>query len=152
MKRIRKGKKKLILILLITLLTISAIILTINIINKKKKETELPENPTITELPETTYSDMKVNNIAMELRKGNTSSGGDETVITFDVHNTTNQKVEAQFFNVILLDSNNNIIGKKMTYITEKEVGEVQQEHVAYKGDLTATTQIKLEKVENSKK
>lgn len=152
MKRIRKGKKKLILILVITLLTISAIILTINIINKKKNESKLPEKEQIRELPETTYSNMKVNNIAMELRKGNTSDGGDETVITFDVHNTTNQKVEAQFFNVILLDSDNNIIGRKIAYITEKEVGEIQQEHVVYKGDLTATTQIKLEKVENSKK
>lgn len=144
MKKMRKGKKML-LIALIVLVVILAIVLVVNIVNKITEKPEVPEKPVIVQLPETTYSNMQVENIVMELLKGNSQDGRDETLLTFDIRNTTDKKVESQFFEAVLIGADENIIDTmKHNYIQELEVGETHRVNVVYKGDATGTTQIKL--------
>lgn len=146
MKKIRKGKKT----LLIILAAIVAIIVIFFIVKAVKDNSGQHEDPTqdepiVQQLPETTYSSMQVKNIVMELLKGNAQDGGDETVVTFEIHNTTDKKVESQFFEAVLIGSEENIIARMPhNLIQSLEVGEVHRINVVYKGDLTATTQIKL--------
>lgn len=144
MKKIRKGKKMLLIILAVVVVVI-AIVLIAKVVNKQPQQPETPETPVIVQLPETTYSDMEVRNIVMELLKGNAQDGGDQTLVTFEICNTTNSKVEAQSYETVLIGADENIIAK-MPYnpVKELEVGEVQRVNVVYEGDLTATTQIKL--------
>jgi len=144
MKKIRKGKKILLLLLLIVVVVV-AVILIVNIVNKLPGTQQPEEVQTIIPLPETTYSDMQVKNIVMELLKGNAQDGGDETVVTFEIHNTTPNKVESQSFEAVLIGADENIIARMpYNYIQSLEVGEVHRINVVYKGDLTATTHIKL--------
>lgn len=144
MKKIRKNQKRLLLVLLIVVVITIAIFLIVKVVNKKPEEPEIPEIPQVTELPETTYSGMQVKNIVMELKKGNAQDGEDETDITFDIINTTENKVENKYFEVVLFDKNENEIGRMRNYIGTIEVGETFQMSSIYHGDMTATVQIKL--------
>ena len=143
MKKIRKGKKTLLILLAIIAVIIITVIITVVVKNVQKQPNE-PEEQVIIQLPETTYSDMQVKNIVMELLKGNAQDGGEETVVTFEIHNTTNKKVESQFFEAVLIGSDENVIARMPhNYIQSLDVGQVHRINVVYKGDLTATKQIK---------
>ena len=141
MKKMRKGKK-ILLISLIVLIAAIAIVLIIKNVGKMQHETpEVPEEAPVILLPETTYSDMQVKNIQMEYLKDN-----DQTMITMDIFNTTSNKVEKEHFDAILIGSNENVLGQLQTYISSLEPGEQCSVSVIYKGDLTETTHIKLKK------
>ncbi len=148
MKKIRKNQKRFLLVLLIAVVVIITIVFIIKNVNKRPGGTEMPETPEtpqITELPETTYSGMEVKNVTMELKKENTQYGADETDITFNVYNTTENIVENKFFTIVLIDSNDNEIARMPGNRIEKlEVGEMCQMSSICEGDMTATTQIKL--------
>ena len=140
MKKIRKGKKML-LILLAVVIAIIAIVLIVNIVNKSG-QTELPEEkPIIIPLPETTYSDMQVKNIEMEYLKNN-----NETMVTMEIHNTTTNTVEKENLDAMLIGADENVLGKIQTYIKKLSPGEQYDISVILRGDLTAATQIKLVK------
>lgn len=144
MKKMRKGKKML-LIILAVIVAIIAIVLIVKLVNRDSKEPGAEETPVVIQLPETTYSDMKVENIVMELLKENAQDGKDETLVTFDIRNTTTNKVQSQFFEAVLIGADENIIARMPhNHIQELEVGQTHRVNVVYKGDLTATTQIKL--------
>lgn len=140
MKKIRKGKK-LLLILLIAIVVIVAVF----IVKKVVDESKTPESPTeqeqIVPLPEIIYSGMEVKNIYMEYLKEDSS-----TMITMEITNTTDKKVENEFFNAILIDADGNVLGQLPTSIATLAVGEQISVSVVYPGDWTATKQIKLEK------
>ena len=139
MKKMRKGKKML-LIGIIALIAIVLLVIIINkIVNKEPDPLENPEETPVIQLQETTYSGMEVRNIVMEYRKQY-----DETVISMDIYNTTDKKVEKQHFDAVLMNAKGDILGQKRTYIQSLEVGEQHGVTVAFKGDLTSTTQIKL--------
>ena len=138
MKKIRKGKKMLITILVAVVVIIAAVVI-INLIRKGFERPETPEEPTIIQLPDTTYSNMQVKNIQMEHLKA-----ANETVVTFEIHNTTEAKVENQHFDAYLIGADENVLGEMQTYIQELEVGQQHRVNVVFAGDLTATTQIKL--------
>lgn len=144
--RTRKKQKKLIMLVAAVIVAILAIILVASLVNKKtEQEPETPNEPIGVQLPETIYSEMQVKNIVMELLKGNAQDGTDETMISFEIVNTTENKVESQSFEAILMDADGNEIARMPhNYIQELEVGESQGFNVVYEGDLTATTQIKL--------
>lgn len=147
MKKIRKGKKML-LILLIAVLTIVAIIAIVNIIkNISHEEPEKPidDTPQIITLPETTYSDMEVKNVQMVLLKEN-SNGQDETKVSFNIHNTTSETVEDEKLDAILMGKNDEVLGTLTTDIDILKPGGAYNIQVILKGDLTATTHIKLVK------
>jgi len=139
MKKIRKGKKMLMIILAAVLLVV-AVIVIVNLINKRPTQTEIPEEkPEVIALPETTYSNMQVKNIEMEYLKNN-----NETMITMEIHNTTENTVEDEDLDAMLIGPNENVLGQIQTYIKKLSPGEQYDISVILKGDLTATTQVKL--------
>ena len=100
---------------------------------------ELPQDEPVMLLPETTYNDMQVKNIVMEYLKDN-----DQTMITMDVLNTTEDVVGEDHFDAILIGPDEEILAQLQTYIPTLQAGELCNISVVYGGDLTATTQIKL--------
>ena len=144
MNKMRKGKKMLLLILALIIIAV-AVIVIVSIVNKQQEgqETPIDETQAVIELPETTYSNMEVRNIAMEYLKNN-----NETMVSMEIHNTTQIKVEDENLTAILIDSNGNVLGEMPTWIQSLDVGELYEISVVLKGDLTATAQIKL--VENN--
>lgn len=139
MKKMRKGKKML-LIGLIAIIAIVLLVIIINkVVNKEPEPLENPEETPIFQLEETTYSGMEVRNIVMEYRKDR-----DETVISMDIFNTTQEKVEKQHFDAVLMNAKGDVLAQKRTYIQSLEIGEQHGVTVVYSGDLTSTAQIKL--------
>ena len=142
MKKIRKGKKLLMILLIAIVAIIAAVVIIINVVNK---EPETPETPIdeieVIPLPETTYEEMAVTDIYLEYLKND-----GKTMVTMEIQNTTNRKVENEHFNAILVDKDGKVLGQLPTFIEKLEVGETISVSVVYKGDLTSTTNIKLEK------
>ena len=138
MKKIRKGKKRLITLLAILIAVILLAIIVI-IIRKNITPKEPQNQNQIISLPETTYSDMKVQNIQMEYLEEN-----NQTIITMEINNTTANKVEKEKFDVVWLGENEEILGKIVTEIENLEVGEQHGLSVVLPGNLTKTKEIKL--------
>ena len=150
MKKIRKGKK-ILLIILMTIIVALAIFFIVKLVNKIQNEPGTQEEvPQVFSLPETVYSNMQVKNIVMELLKGNAQDGSDQTMVSFDIHNTTETPVQEQYFDAVLIGPDDSIIATmEHTYIQQLDVGQVHEVSLIYKGDLTATTKIKLIEKEN---
>lgn len=133
--------KKLLITLLIIVAIIVAIIFVINYFkNRNPEDPDISEKTPVIQLPDTTYSDMEVTNIAIEYRKQY-----NKTVLTFTMNNTTGKKVDNQFFTAILIGENDEILAKMdSVYIQELEIEQQHRLSVIYEGDVTATKQIKL--------
>lgn len=140
MKKIRKGKKMLLIILIAIIAIIATIVIT-NIVKNISSEPEVPidETAQVIPLPETTYSNMEVKNIQMEYLKNN-----DQTMVTMKIHNTTEKKVENERLDVVWIDQDEKILGQIETWIQKLDVGEQYEISVILDGDLTATKQVKL--------
>ena len=144
MKKVRKGKKMLITALIGVIVVIAIILIVVQVRKNNKPSTPTEEDNQVIALPKTTYSGMEVSNIYMEYLKDN-----NETMITMTVTNTTSQKVEKEVFNTILIGDKENVLGQMgYTTISNLDVGEQHNISVIYKGDLTGTKQIKLEKMQ----
>ena len=144
MKKVRKGKKMLITALIVVIVVIAIILIVVQVRKNNKPSTPTEEDNQVIALPKTTYSGMEVSNIYMEYLKDN-----NETMITMTVTNTTSQKVEKEVFNTILIGDKENVLGQMgYTTISNLDVGEHNNISVIYKGDLTGTKQIKLEKMQ----
>lgn len=144
MKKVRKGKKMLITTLIAIVVVIAIILIVVQVRKNNKPSTPTEEDNQVIALPKTTYSGMEVSNIYMEYLKDN-----NETMITMTVTNTTSQKVEKEVFNTILIGDKENVLGQMgYTTISNLDVGEQHNISVIYKGDLTGTKQIKLEKMQ----
>lgn len=145
MKKIRKGQKKILIILLAIILLVIATVFIVKFVNKQPQtpsEEEIEYEPII-QLPNITYSGMEVRNIQVKLLRDNDEGRG-ETVLSMEIHNTTSQKVENEKFTAILLGPDEEIIGQMPTSIKKLDVGEQSNTQVVLKGDLTAVKQIKL--------
>lgn len=144
MKKVRKGKKMLILISIAIILIIIVTLIVIKVIHKNDNTPDITgetaEQP-VFQLPETTYGEMQVKNIQMEYLKDN-----DETMVTMTIDNTTSDKVKDEKFNAILIGPDENVLGQMETLITKLDPNEQYNVSVVLKGDLTSTQQIKLEK------
>ena len=140
MKKIRKGKKMLITLFMAIIVIIIAVFVIKGIVNKTPGGVEQPEEtPQVIALPATTYSNMEVKNVQMEYLKKN-----NETMVTMEIHNTTENSVSEEKLDAILISKDENVLGQIQTYIKKLEPGEQYEISVVLKGDLTATTQIKL--------
>lgn len=144
MKKIRKGQKKILFILLAIILVVSAVVLITKLANKEPgtQNPEIEYEPII-QLPEISYSGMEVRNIQVKFLKDNDDGRG-ESVLSMEIHNTTNEKVVNEKFTAVLLGPNEEILGQMPASITELEVGEQFNTQVVLDGDLTAVKQIKL--------
>ena len=119
---------------------IASVLIVRNVVNKEPEQIPEETAPVIP-LAELTYSGMEVKNIYMEYLKDD-----GKTMVTMEIKNTTTKKVENEHFNAILIDAEGNALGQLPTFIEKLDVGEQISVSVVYKGDLTATTEIKLEK------
>lgn len=137
----RKKNKKKLLLLLVTLLLIIAVIVIINV-NKDKTKTETPSdtNP-VYDLPDTSYSNMEVKYVQMEYLKNM-----NQTMVSFQINNTTTATIENENVNVLFINDNGEVLGTMTTLINKLAPGEETAVSVIYKGDITGTTVIKLEK------
>lgn len=140
MKKNLNVKKLLIILLIIALIIIGAVFIVNKVINKEPETPEIPEKQPIFQLPNTTYSEMEVTNIVMEYLEDN-----NQTVIRFNINNTTDSKVQNQKFTAVLIGPNEEVLAEMPnTYIQDLAVGQQHAVEVIYGGDLTSTKQIKL--------
>ena len=137
----RKKNKKKLLLLVVTLLLIIAVIVIIINVNKDKTKTETPSdtNP-VYDLPDTSYSNMEVKYVQMEYLKNM-----NQTMVSFQINNTTTT-IENENVNVLFINDNGEVLGTMTTLINKLAPGEETAVSVIYKGDITGTTVIKLEK------
>lgn len=137
----RKKNKKKLLLLAVTLVLIIAVIVIINV-NKDKTKTETPSdtNP-VYDLPDTSYSNMEVKYVQMEYLKNM-----NQTMVSFQINNTTTKTIENENVNVLFINDNGEVLGTMTTLINKLAPGEETAVSVIYKGDITGTTVIKLEK------
>ena len=144
MKKIRKGQKKILIILLAIIVAVIAIVLIVKNVNKAPgtQDPQIEYEPVI-QLEDTTYSGMEVRNIQVKLLKDNDEGRG-ETVLSMEIHNTTTTKVINEKFTAVLIGPNEEILGQMPTSITELDVGQQFNTQVILDGDLTAVKQIKL--------
>ncbi len=146
MKKVRKGKKMLMFATIIVIAIIIAIVLIVTkVVNKKSDDTQTGNEESVISLPDTTYSDMQVNNIYMEYL-----ADQDKTMVSMSILNTTTQKVEDESLNAILIGDNENVLGQMETWIQSLSAGEQYDISVILNGNLTGTKLIKLEKVTNN--
>lgn len=141
MKKNINIKKLLIVLLIIALIIIGAVFIITKFVNKEPETPEIPEeNRPVFQLPDTKYSEMEVTNIVMEYLKDN-----NQTVIRFNINNTTDSKVKDQKFTAVLIGPDEEVLAKmENTYIQDLDAGQQHAVEVIYGGDLTATKQIKL--------
>ena len=146
MTKVRKGKKMLMFATIIVIAIIIAIVLIVTkVVNKKSDDTQTGNEESVISLPDTTYSDMQVNNIYMEYL-----ADQDKTMVSMSILNTTTQKVEDESLNAILIGDNENVLGQMETWIQSLSAGEQYDISVILNGNLTGTKLIKLEKVTNN--
>ena len=146
MKKVRKGKKMLMFATIIVIAIIIAIVLIVTkVVNKKSDDTQTGNEESVISLPDTTYSDMQVNNIYMEYL-----ADQDKTMVSMSILNTTTQKVEDESLTAILIGDNENVLGQMETWIQSLSAGEQYDISVILNGNLTGTKLITLEKVTNN--
>lgn len=137
----KKNKKKLLLLVVTLLLIIAVIVIIINVNkDKTKKETPSDTNP-VYDLPDTSYSNMEVKYVQMEYLKNM-----NQTMVSFQINNTTTTTIENENVNVLFINDNGEVLGTMTTLINKLAPGEETAVSVIYKGDITGTTVIKLEK------
>lgn len=141
-RKLRKGKVILTVVAIVVLIAVVvAIVLFVR--NKGENNPTGGENQNIDvfELPDVTYSDMNVTDIEMEYLKDN-----NETMVSMIINNSTENHVQKENLTAILLDKDGNTLGETRTYIESLAPGEQYSISVILRGDLTATTQILLQK------
>ena len=141
-RKLRKGK---VILTIVSLVVLIAAIVAVVWFAKDRENSTPSENPEqnveVFDLPDVTYSDMEVTNIEMEYLKNN-----NETMVSMIINNTTENTVEKESLTAVLLDKDGNTLGETRTYIEHLAPGEQYSISVILKGDLTATTQIRLQK------
>ena len=146
MKKVRKGKKMLMFATIIVIAIIIAIVLIVTkVVNKKSDDTQTGNEESVISLPDTTYSDMQVNNIYMEYL-----ADQDKTMVSMSILKKKKKKVEDESLNAILIGDNENVLGQMETWIQSLSAGEQYDISVILNGNLTGTKLIKLEKVTNN--
>ena len=120
------------------------IVIAIIVINVNKEKTPIvpDDGQEVYQLQDTTYNGLEITNVMMEYLPNN-----NETMITFQINNVSTQKVEQEQVQTLLVNGNGEIIGKILTLISSLDVGKQQNSSVVLKGDLTSTTQMKIEKM-----
>ena len=141
----RKLRKEKVIIVLVAIVVIIVLVVGIVLLVKHKNGKDgkegTVEQAVIYDLPDITYSEMQVTNIEMEYLKNN-----NETMVSMIINNTTNNTVSKESLTAYLIDKDGKTLGQTRTYIESLAPGEQYSISVILKGDLTATTQINLQK------
>lgn len=148
MSETRKIKKGKLILVGIAIVAVIAIIVAIIVAvknsdngGKKGEDKKTQEEAVVYDLPDITYSEMEVTNIEMEYLKDN-----NETMVSMIINNTTENTVAQETLTAYLINKDGETLGQTRTYIDSLEPGQQYSISVILKGDLTATTQIKLQK------
>ena len=131
--------------IIVIAIIIAIVLIVTKVVNKKSDDTQTGNEESVISLPDTTYSDMQVNNIYMEYL-----ADQDKTMVSMSILNTTTQTVEDESLNAILVGDNENVLGQMETWIQSLSAGEQYDISVILNGNLTGTKLIKLEKVTNN--
>lgn len=141
-RKLRKGKLLIVVIaIVVIILIIVGIVALVKHKGKGGKGGVETEQAIIYDLPDITYSEMQVTNIEMEYLKNN-----NETMVSMIINNTTQNTVSKESLTAYLIDKDGKTLGQTRTYIDSLAPGEQYSISVILKGDLTATTQINLQK------
>lgn len=143
-RQIKKGKIAAVVVALLVI--IIAVVLLVKFINKdtdegKTKGQQQKQEAVVYELPDVTYSEMQVTDIEMEYLEDN-----NETMISMIINNTTANQVENESLTAYLIDANGETVGSTKTFIASLAPGAQYSITVILKGNLTTTTQIRLQK------
>ena len=145
MRKVGKGKKMLgmllVAIIAIVILVV-AVVLIVRNVNKDKTQEE-PQQ-TVVALPDTSYKSMEVTNVSMEYLDSQ-----DETMVSMSILNTTDNPVENESLNAILVGADGEVLGQMQTWIQSLAVGEQYDISVILNGNLTGTQAIQLQPVTN---
>ena len=143
-RQIKKGK----IILVASIIVIIAIVgvIIFKLVNKNtesgnKGKEQQQQEAVVYDLPDVTYSDMQVTNIEMEYLEDN-----NETMVSMIINNTTENAVSNETLTAYLIDANGQTVGQTKTYIASLAPGGQYSISVILKGNLSTTTQIKLQK------
>ena len=143
-RQIKKGKIAVVAVAI--LVVIIAIVLVVKFINKdseggKGKGQQQKQEAVVYELPDVTYSDMQVTDIEMEFLEDN-----NETMVSMIINNTTDRQVENESLTAYLIDANGETVGSTKTLRASLAPGAQYSITVILKGNLTTTTQVRLQK------
>ena len=146
-RKIKKGK--IIAVLAAIVVVVIAVVLIVKFVNKDTEDgkgsgtsgQQTQEQAVVYDLPDITYSEMQVTNIEMEYLEDN-----NETMISMLINNTTENAVENESLTAYLIDANGETVGQTKTFIASLAPGGQYSITVILKGNLTTTTQIKLQK------
>ena len=146
MSETRKIKKGKLILVGVAVVAVIAIIIAIVAAVKNSNNGGTPgkdkvgtqEEAVVYDLPDITYSEMQVTNIEMEYLN--------ETMVSMIINNTTETPVAQETLTAYLINKDGETLGQTRTYIDALEPGQQYSISVILKGDLTATTQIKLQK------
>ena len=149
MSETRKIKKGKIVIVGVSVIAVIAIIVAIIFAVKNSDKDDITggdktgkrEETVVYDLPDITYSEMEVTNIEMEYLKDN-----NETMVSLIINNTTENTISQETLTAYLINKDGETLGQTRTYIDTLAPGQQYSISVILKGDLTATTQIKLQK------
>ena len=150
--RKKRNVKTIILAVLIIALVVAAIVFIV-LGNKKetkedddkKNDNSKVENTVDNQLPDTVYKtsndkNMEVTQIVLDYLEEN-----NETMVSMVITNTTDEAVEDEWLDAILISSEGKAIGSSPTYISNLAVGEECNSSVVLKGDLRDTKSIRLQ-------
>lgn len=146
MKKVRKGKKIIGMILIAVIVLIIVIVAIVLIVRNagKNEENTVPEQQTAIPLPDTTYNSMEVTDVSMEYLDDQ-----DQTMVSMSILNTTQNAVENESLNAILVGADGEVLGQMQTWIQSLGVGEQYDISVILNGNLTGTQSIQLQPVNN---
>lgn len=138
MRKMRKGKKMLLILIIAAIAIIVALIIK-KIVKKQPSPEEIPKYEPVIQLPEIVYSGMEVKNIQMEYLENN-----HETIIRMKFCNTTSKKVENERFDILWVGPNEQVLGEFDESIESLDVGEEFDFNTILPGNLTETKEVKL--------
>ena len=121
MRKTRKGKKIIGMILIAVIVLIIVIVAIVLIVKNagKNGENTVSEQQTAIPLPDTTYSGMEVTDVYMEYLDDQ-----DQTMVSMSILNTTQNAVENESLNAILVGADGEVLGQMQTWIQSLGVGE----------------------------
>ena len=144
MAKMRNGKKKILMLLIAILIIVLVVVIIMKVTQKEPVEEPIgeEENP-VYDLPDTTYNEMEVRNVKMEYLTSN-----NETSISLQIVNNTAATIEYENIEILWINTDGTVIKRMPMFIENLAPGGQQAYEFVEKGDLTATSQIKIEKAQ----
>lgn len=139
------SSKKIILITIISLVVIAVVILGVILFAKNKGENKDNTRTGAISLTESEFEALKIKNIEVTYKEDTS-----ETVIDFEIENTTDKSVEKQTIDIQLLDENEGVIAGVQTYVETIDPKGSHKVDLMLAGNIEGIKKIKLVKPEEA--